>query len=181
MLLYGLGTGILFGFLLQKARVIRYDKQISALLLKDMTIVKFMLSAITVGMIGVYLLKDLGMVSLSIKPAILGGIILGGLFFGAGWGLIGYCPGTAVGALGEGRVDAFWGILGMIFGAGLFAEVYPWMTKTVLTWENYGKITLPDILKINHWFIIAIFVVLASSLCLWFEKKETLDRLDCTN
>jgi uncharacterized membrane protein YedE/YeeE len=137
-----------------------------------MTIVKFMLSAITTGMIGVYLLKDFGLASLSIKPAVLGSVILGGLLFGAGWGLIGYCPGTAVGALGEGRVDAFWGILGMIFGAGLFAEVYPWMTQTVLTWANYGKITLPDILTINPWLIIAIFAVLATLLCLWFERKK---------
>jgi len=57
---YGLITGILFGFLLQKGRVLRYDKQIGALRLLDMTIVKFMFSSVLVGMIGVYLLKDLG-------------------------------------------------------------------------------------------------------------------------
>ena len=50
--LYGLITGILFGFLLQKGRVLRYDKQIGALLMLDMTIVKFMMSAIVVGMVG---------------------------------------------------------------------------------------------------------------------------------
>ena len=33
-LLYGLITGILFGFFLQKGRVLRYDKQIAALLLQ---------------------------------------------------------------------------------------------------------------------------------------------------
>ena len=66
-LMYGLVTGILFGFLLQKGRVLRYDKQIGALRLQDMTIVKFMLSAIVVGMIGTYLLVDLGMAKLSIK------------------------------------------------------------------------------------------------------------------
>jgi uncharacterized membrane protein len=60
MLLYGLITGIIFGFLLQKARVIRYDKQLGALRLMDMTIVKFMLSTILVAMVGTYLLKDLG-------------------------------------------------------------------------------------------------------------------------
>ncbi|MBP1763267.1 MAG: protein of unknown function YeeE/YedE [Firmicutes bacterium] len=51
-LLYGLITGILFGFLLPKGRVIRYDKQIGALRLQDMTIVKFMLSHIAVAMVG---------------------------------------------------------------------------------------------------------------------------------
>jgi len=66
-LVYGLITGIVFGFLLQKASVIRYDKQLGALRLKDLTIVKFMLSTILVAMVGTYLLKDLGLVKLSIK------------------------------------------------------------------------------------------------------------------
>ena len=99
--LYGLITGILFGFLLQKGRVLRYDKQIGALRMLDMTIVKFMMSAIVVGMVGTYLLVDLGLAKLSIKPMITGAIVIGGLLFGVGWGLFGYCPGTSMGAVGE--------------------------------------------------------------------------------
>ena len=141
ILIYGLITGIIFGVLLQKARVLRYDIQVGAMRLLDMTIVKFMFSAILVGTVGIYLLLDLGMVSLSVKPTILGANIIGGLLFGAGWGLLGYCPGTALGAVGEGRLDAMAGIVGMLLGAGLFAEVYPLLKKTVLTWGNYGKIS----------------------------------------
>lgn len=170
-LIFGLGTGIIFGFLLQKARVIRYDKQLGALLFKDMTIVKFMLAHIMMAMIGIYFLKDLGLVKLSIKPTILGGIFLGGLIFGIGWGLLGYCPGTSAGALGEGRVDAFWGILGMLLGAGLYAESYPWLKESVLTWGNFGKITLPEILSVNHWLIIPLFIIGGLFLFRWFEKK----------
>jgi uncharacterized protein len=128
-LIYGLITGAIFGFLLQKARVIRYDKQLAALRLIDMTIVKYMFTTILVSMVGVYLLKDLGLVKLSIKATSLGGNILGGLIFGAGWALFGYCPGTSLGALGEGRYDAVWGIIGMLGGAALFAELYPLMKK----------------------------------------------------
>ena len=88
-LLYGLITGILFGFFLQKGRVLRYDKQVGALLFKDMTIVKFMLSHIAVAMVGVYFLYDMGIVKLALKPMIVGGVVLGGLIFGLGWGLLG--------------------------------------------------------------------------------------------
>jgi len=171
MILYGLITGILFGFLLQKARVIRYDKQLGALRLIDMTIVKFMLSTVLVAMVGTYLLKDVGVVKLSIKPTLLGGVVLGGLIFGIGWGLLGYCPGTALGALGEGRFDALWGILGMLVGAGLYAESYPFLKKTVLTWGNLGKITFPQVLAVNHWIVIAIVVIGGLLLFRWFEKK----------
>ncbi len=53
-LLYGLVTGVLFGFLLQRGSVLRYDRQLGALRFMDMTIVKFMFSTVMVGMIGVY-------------------------------------------------------------------------------------------------------------------------------
>ena len=170
-LVYGLITGILFGVFLQKAQVIRYDRQLGALLLKDMTIVKFMLSSILVAMIGVYLLQDLGLAKLSVKTTILGGNILGGLGFGVGWGLLGYCPGTSAGALGEGRWDAMWGILGMLAGAALFAEAYPGLKKAVLTWGDFGKITLPQVLGVNHWVIIVLFAIGGLGLFWWFEKK----------
>ncbi|MCX7781848.1 MAG: YeeE/YedE family protein [Negativicutes bacterium] len=171
-LVYGLITGILFGFFLQKGRVLRYDKQIGALLFKDFTIIKFMLSHIAVAMVGVYLLYDLGLVKLSLKPTILGGVVLGGLIFGIGWGLLGYCPGTSLGALGEGRWDAVWGILGMLLGAALYAEAFPWLKTTVLTWGNYGKITLPQVLGVNHWIVIAAFLAGTIALFRFLESRE---------
>jgi uncharacterized membrane protein YedE/YeeE len=171
MLVYGLITGFLFGFLLQKGRVLRYDKQLGALRLMDMTIVKFMLSSVMVGMVGIYLFRDLGVVSLSVKATILGPVIIGGLIFGLGWGLLGYCPGTSMGALGEGRWDSVWGILGMIAGAAVFAEVYPALQKTVYTWGDFGKITLPEVLGVYHWIIIPVFVAGGLLFFVWLEKK----------
>ncbi len=171
MLIYGLISGIVFGFLLQRAGVIRYDRQVGALRLMDMTIVKFMLSTVLVGMVGIYLLKDLGLAKLLFKPLNLGAIVLGGLCFGVGWALLGYCPGTSLGALGEGRYDALAGIAGMLGGAALYAEAYPKMQLSVLDWGRYGSLTLPQALGVNHWLVIAVFVAGGLALFRWFEKK----------
>ncbi|MBN2428452.1 MAG: YeeE/YedE family protein [Deltaproteobacteria bacterium] len=168
----GLLTGILFGFLLQKGRVLRFEKQIGFLRLIDMTIIKFMLSAIIVGSIGLYMLVDLGMISLSIKSTVLGAQIIGGLIFGIGWAILGYCPGTAAGALGEGRVHAVWGLLGMLLGASLYAEAYSGMKDNLLKWGDLGKITLPGVLQVNHWVVISVFAALGIAFFIWCEKKK---------
>ncbi len=171
VLIYGLITGILFGFLLQRGQVLRYEKQLGALRLLDMTIVKFMLTSVLVAMVGVYFLYDLGLVRLSVKSLNLGGNIIGGLLFGVGWGLFGYCPGTSMGAVGEGRWGALWGIIGMVIGAALFAEAYPGLKATVLTWGALGQLTLPLVLGLNHWVIIFALILGALALFFWFEKR----------
>lgn len=171
-LIYGLITGIIFGFLLQKAQVLRYDKQIGALRFLDMTIVKFMLSAVVVAAIGIYLFKDLGVIKLSMKSTSIGALVVGGLLFGIGWGLLGYCPGTAVGALGEGRIDGLWGILGMLCGGALYAAIYPYMKTNIISIGNYGKISVPQIIGINHWIVVIVLAVLTLILFRFFEKKK---------
>lgn len=170
-LIYGLITGILFGFLLQRAHVIRYDMQLGALRLKNMTIVKFMLSHIIVAMIGIHFLSDLGLITFSVRTTILGSAIAGGLIFGLGWGLIGYCPGTSIAAVAEGRMDALWGILGMITGAAIFAEIFPYLQDNIMSWGNFGKITLSRLFGLNHWIIIVLFAISSIILFKWFEKR----------
>ena len=171
LLFYGFITGILFGFLLQRGQVLRYEKQLGALRLLDMTIVKFMLSSILVAMVGVYLLHDLGVARLSIRATALGRLITGGLLFGVGWGLFGFCPGTAVGAVGEGRWGAVWGIFGMIVGAALFAEAFPYLNQTVIPWGDLGRLTLPQVLGVNPWIVIPVVILATLGLFYWFEKK----------
>lgn len=168
----GLITGILFGVLLQQGRVLRFEKQVGAMLLMDMTILKFMLSAIIVGMIGINFLAGLGVVELKVKGTLVGANLIGGILFGAGWAVMGYCPGTSVGAVGEGRWHAIWAVLGMLCGGALYAEVYPAMKASVLTWGDFGKVTLPSALGISPWVLIPVFAVGFLALFWFFEKKQ---------
>ncbi|HUL38635.1 MAG TPA: YeeE/YedE thiosulfate transporter family protein [Thermodesulfobacteriota bacterium] len=172
-LILGLITGIFFGFFLQKGQALKYDKQLGMLRFKDFTILKVMVSAILVGMVGIYFLVDMGIGKLSLKPTIFGANIIGGLIFGLGWGMLGYCPGTALGAAGEGRFDAFWGgALGMLVGAGVFAEVYSYIKDDFLKWGNLGKLTIPQVVEINHWVVIPIVWGFLVLLLVALEKKK---------
>jgi len=171
-LIFGAVTGLIFGVLLQKSEVLRFDRQVGFLLLEDATIIKFMFSAIVVGAIGMYLAEGYGLIEFQIKPATLVPVALGGLIFGLGWALAGFCPGTALGALGEGRVHALFAILGMLVGAGTYAE-----TRHLLKWKflklyNFGTVTLPQFAKINHWLVIAALAAIALILFFMIEKKK---------
>ncbi len=168
----GLITGILFGFLLQKARVLRFEKQVGALLLRDMTIFKFMLSAILVGMIGITILAGAGVIAESHKSMNLGAVLLGGSLFGVGWAIMGYCPGTSVGALGEGRWHAVFAVLGMIAGAAVYAEIYPLAARTVLAWKDFGAIGLPASLGLPVWAVVAFMWIAVLAVFWVFEKKK---------
>jgi uncharacterized membrane protein YedE/YeeE len=168
----GLLTGVLFGFLLQKGRVLRFDKQVGAMLLTDMTIFKFMLSAILVGMVGILWLSSMEIITLSHKSMNVGAVVIGGALFGAGWAIMGFCPGTSLGALGEGRWHAVFAILGMVAGAALYAESYPFLKATVLSWKDFGKIGLPEAIHLSQWIILPLFWVGTITLFVWFEKKN---------
>jgi uncharacterized protein len=157
-LVLGLVMGIVFGFLLQKGGVTKYDMILGQLLLTDFTVVKIMLTAVVTGMIGIFVLKGVGLAKIEAKPGSVGMNVIGGLMFGAAFAILGYCPGTAFGAVGEGSMDALiGGVMGMLVGAGLFAALYPKFSKSVLQKGHFGQITFPDLIKINPWFHVMFF------------------------
>ena len=89
--LLALVFGFLFGIFLQKGRVTYFDVIIRQLLLQDFTVLKIMLSASLTGMIGVHLLKHVGLVKLQPKTGSWMSAGIGGLIFGVGFALLGYC------------------------------------------------------------------------------------------
>ena len=164
-LLLGLLFGVIFGFLLQKGGVAKYHILIGALLLEDFTVMKVMLTAIIVGSIGIFSLYAFDLVKLDFKPTRYAANIIGGLLFGVGFGLLGYCPGTGAAALGQGSWDVLSGIVGLLLGSYLFAEFSRVFSKTINKWGERGKVTLPELIQMNRtsflliWVPILIFVL----------------------
>jgi uncharacterized protein len=159
-LVLGALTGLIFGFLLQKGGVTRYRVLMGQFLLKDWTVAKIMGTAILVGGIGVYTMRALGMdVPLHVRPAMVWGSLLGGVIFGVGMAVLGYCPGTSVGAMGDGSRHAIFGVAGMIVGAAVYAESYAWFRDRVLQPANWGEITLSGLLDVPPLLVLAVLVV----------------------
>ncbi len=148
--------GVVFGFLLQKGGVAKFDILIGALLLENFVVVKVMLSAIVVGMVGVYFLERAGLLERQLKETVYGSNIIGGLIFGVGFALLAYCPGTDAAAVGQGNLDALTGVAGMIVGSYLFALASKYTSGTITKWGNRGKITLADVLKLPRGTTVAI-------------------------
>lgn len=158
-LVLGLLTGIVFGFLLQKGGVTDYGIIIGQLLLTDFTVLKVMLSAVLVGMLGVYAMKAAGLATLHVRKGSVGATVAGGLVFGAGFALLGYCPGTAAGAVGTGALDAAAGMAGIALGAGIFARLYPYLDRTVLNRGAFPAETVPELLGVRPVVVIALVAI----------------------
>ena len=170
-LIWGMIFGIVFGFLLQKGGATKYDVILGQLLLVDFTVLKIMLSAVVTGMIGIYLMKSLGWVSLYPKAGSLGKNVIGGLIFGVGFAVLGYCPGTIAGAIGNGYLDALvGGLIGIWIGSGLFAALYPRLNRIILDKGDFGEMTLPELFKVNDWVVVVPVSVMIVILLVWIES-----------
>lgn len=164
-LLLGATTGLVFGFLLFKGGVANFDVIVNQFRLKDFTVLKVMLTAIIVGGLGIYGMRAVGMdIAMHVKGTQLLGNTLGGLIFGVGMVLLGYCPGTAVAAIGSGSRHAIVGVLGMLVGAGIYAEMYPWVNEHILGVGSIGKVTIPEQIEISPFALLIPLAVIAALL-----------------
>lgn len=153
----GLVTGICFGFLLQKGGATDYGVIEGQLLLVDFTMLKVMLSAVMVGMVVFPILRQYGYANSHAAHGTLGSNVIGGLIFGAGFALLGYCPGTVAGAVGTGALDALiGGMVGMLIGAGIFAGLYPGLKKGILNRGPFPAVTIPEFLHLKPWMVIVL-------------------------
>ena len=170
-LLLGFITGVAFGFLLQKGRVAKFRVIVGQFLLKDWTVFKVMLTAVAVGAIGVWIMVALGWASLSVKPAALGGVIVGALLFGTGMSIFGYCPGTSVAACGEGRRDAMVGVAGMLVGALVYVALFPSLQSLVNALGNLGEVTLPSLTGLSPWIFVGALALIALLVAAFVSRR----------
>lgn len=155
-LLLGLG----FGFALERAGFGSARKLTAVFYLWDMAVVKVMFSAIVTALVGLFVLSAAGLMDLSelyVEPTNLAAQALGGLVFGAGFIVGGYCPGTSLAALATGRKDGLAFALGMLAGVMAYAEFTPGIEDWIKA-GSLGELTLPTLTGIGMGWWVLVFV-----------------------
>lgn len=164
--------GFIFGAILQYASLNKYNVISGLAVLENFAVAKAIALAIGVGSILLTLEIGMGFASYHIKPLLLGGIVLGGLLFGAGMAILGYCPGTLAISLGEGSVDALIGILGGLLGGLIFTLFQPSIAG--LLGPDLGSISLQSLSGSNAVFYLLSFILsgLFIAVSFWLHKKD---------
>lgn len=139
----GLIVGLGFGAALVLSSLANPDKIIGTLRLKDFHAMRVIAVFLLVGMVGVWTLELVDLANLSIKPAAMLALAVGGALLGVGFGLTGYCPGTGLAAAATGRVDALVAVLGMFAGTAVYVATWSWIGGPIFEIANAGKLTLP--------------------------------------
>jgi hypothetical protein len=158
--------GLGFGFFLERAGFGSARKLVAVFYFYDMSVVKVMFTAIVTAMAGLFILSAVGALDLAevyIEPTNYTAQIVGGLIFGAGFVIGGYCPGTSIAAAATGRIDGFTFAAGMLAGVYAWAEFFPGMDQWIAD-TSKGEITLPGLTGIPMgWFVLLFvgFLVLA--------------------
>lgn len=171
--LLGLLTGVCFGYLLERGGVARFRTIVGQFLLRDFTVMKVMLTAIVVGGAGVYAIVALGLAQLHVKPAQMLAVPVGGLVFGVGMALMGYCPGTVCVAAAVGRRDAWAGLGGVLAGALLYAELAPWAQRTLQAKADWGGVTLASMTGVPAWVFFGGLAAACFYFFRWLERRAT--------
>ncbi len=165
-ILFALILGILFGFALNKAGLTRYNKIVNQFRFKDMTVLKFMMTALVVTMLGLFPLRAMGLIEFPAVPATyVVGNLAGGLLFGVGMAMAGFCPGTAAAGAGEGKLDYLIpGMLGFLSGAVLFGLTYPAIMPQIKKIADAGPVVIPDLWNLNPFLTVVVFAFMALAL-----------------
>jgi uncharacterized protein len=170
--------GFLFGAALQYAKLNRYNVISGMATLENYAVAKAIATAIGAGVIIIAIEIGLGFASYHVKPILLGGIAIGGVIFGTGMAILGYCPGTLPVSLGEGSVDALIGIIGGLAGGLLYTVILPSIQG--ILGPDLGSISLYTLLGEHKFFFYSVDIILGAAFILtafWLNKIEKANDL----
>ena len=165
--------GVIFGAIIQFSHAHKFEKIAGFAMLRDTVVPKMLFLAIGIASIGLYFMIQMGYASYHVKPIIVGGLIIGGILFGASMAILGKCPGTGPVSVAEGRIDVLVGSIGGLIG-GLVFTLYYDKIKLIMG-PDIGKLSAFNIIHLDNSITVLIFgtlLVIASILIPLKEMEE---------
>ena len=160
--------GFLFGAILQYAKLNRYNVISGMATLENLAVAKAIAVAIGVGAVIIAFEIGLGFASYHLKPFLLGGVVIGGIIFGVGMAILGYCPGTLAVSLGEGSIDALLGIIGGLVGGFVYTILLPSIHS--ILGPDFGSISLFSLIG-QHQFIFYLLDIIIGVTFVWIAFR----------
>lgn len=164
-------VGLVFGVALERAGFGSSRRLAGIFYFRDLAVLKVMFTAMVTAMLGLSYLTGLDVLpqeQLFLLPTTYGAQIVGGLIFGVGFVMSGWCPGTAAVGLASGRIDALVFLAGAIGGSVLFNELYATLEPLTQLGARGVRFAWED-LGIPHPVFAAAFVLVAVG-CFWVSE-----------
>ena len=168
--------GIVFGVIIQYSRIDKFEKIAGFAMLRDTVVPKMLFLAIGISVIGLYFMVQAGYASYHPKPIILGGLIIGGIIFGASMAILGKCPGTGPVSISEGRIDVLVGAIGGIAGGLVFTVYFDFFKK--IMGESLGKTTLVTYFQGHENITVLIFGIFLIVVSIVIPLRQEFDEVD---
>jgi hypothetical protein len=169
--------GIAFGFALERAGFGSSRKLTAIFYLKDFGVYQVMFTAVITAMLGLQLLDLAGVVEIAAlhrMETLPVAQIAGGLLFGAGFVIGGWCPGTALVGAASGKAVAVLFLGGAAAGSVAFAFAWPALEST-LTRDAAGVSTLDGSLGIPPALlplaVVALAVLSFTGIGAWLRRR----------
>lgn len=166
--------GLSFGFWLERAGFGSSRKLTSIFYLEDFAVLKVMFTAIVTALLGLNLLRQAGLVdaaSVHLLETVAGAQAVGGLLFGVGFVMGGWCPGTALVGAASGKGDALVFLGGALLGSLLYALAYPAL-GALPTAGACGACLLPERLGLSTGATVLLVVSVALGAFAFVEWLE---------
>lgn len=176
--------GFFFGFVLERAGFGDARNLTNIFYFRDMRVLRVMFSAMVTAGLGLIALSWVGLfdyqafVANALLKTYLWPQIVGGILFGLGFIIGGYCPGTSAVGVVSGKLDAIVFLVGMIIGIWIFAAGFS-------VWGGFykssalGRITLWELFHLPK-EVMAVLILAMALMAFWLaglaEKWAPYDK-----
>lgn len=165
--------GFFFGFVLERAGFGDARNLTNIFYFRDMRVLRVMFSAMVTAGLGLIILSWVGLfdyqafVANALLKTYLWPQIVGGVLFGLGFIIGGYCPGTSAVGVASGKIDAILFLVGMVVGIWVFAAGFP-VWGAFYKSSALGRLTLWEVFHLPK-EVMAILILAMALFAFWLS------------